>query len=1464
MKGSYQLDSFTGNRTAEVERLHAQVNLFFEKEFDTYVRFGLENGMRIIEAGSGPGFLIKNILERLPDCDATALEIDPFLVNILQQNSVDKGKKLFEVRHASIYDTRLPDNYFDFAITRLVIEHLQEPLKGLQEIYRILKPGGKLVIVSNDFDYHLLTFPSIPELDVMYKAYCKSRFSEGGNPLIGRLIPKYLRREKFTNIRFEIINVHSELEGDRALLQAENVNISKSLVNEGFMTKDTLDSLATKWYEMLQDPDHVIFRQLFVSCGEKNSSGEKGIEVSHDVNKQVSINTKDDSELKSDHSDVSEFLRNQVKRIMGDENLEISDDDKLNKIDIDSIGAAELNSIIKKRFNKSVSISDILQKLSIGEITGIILRSQGPDNNSEKVNFSATTGHNGEEVIEISPIQEQFWILNKMYQDDSAYNIPSLLKLEGRIDIRAFEYALREIIRRHEILRSVYLEMDNKVYQKVLNDPGYQLCIEKLDIPFAIEKINEKISDEVQRKFNLSEWPQFRIKLFSFNDDISVLSLVFHHILIDLQSRNIFSTEFSELYNAYIKGEKLYQISPSGKYSDYTRWLKSWLSSQEALNKIEEWKREISAGNSGLHLPVDFPRPVVETLEGKRQYFRFDYQTSQKILRLADQYSVNAFTILLSAYSILLHRLSNEERFNIGVPLTNRRNAEFSGTFGCFVNIVPVSLEFSGQQTCSDIIHQVRQALLRVHRKQEIPFLKINESAAQGRKSLFRAGFTMEAPISLTLSDVQAHNLEINKKGSQLDLFMTLWQGDENILGYLEYSTMLFSDLTISRFIDMYNIILMSILENPDLIGSELSIVPKNEFGKIMEWNNTDTEYSTDICLHHKLEQQVLKTPDAPAIMFGKSIMTYLEFDKNINRLANHLVSSGVRTEDIICIGMGRSPELLIGIYSILKAGAAYLPVDPAYPSERIEMILADAKPKFILTDRNSDKNFPEEYSKIYLDNILISPLSDNDEAPGVNVRPENMAYLMYTSGSTGKPKGVMIEHHSVINKLEWMQKRHPLKADDTILLKTPVTFDVSVWELFWWTFNGARLAILPAGGEKEPKIITEEIESKQVTTIVFVPSMFSPFIGYVKANSSVNRLKSLKWIIQIGEPLTPNLVNSFNELRSDVFNPVLVNTYGPTEATVAVSWYDCPGKPNVEKVFIGKPIQNTKLLIVNGSNRIQPVGVPGELVISGVNLSRGYLNRPELNAEKFFFLEYPDGRKLRCYKTGDLARWTEDGNIDFIGRIDSQVKVRGYRIELGDIESALLSFPGIKSSAVIVNDSDPDNKFLTGYIVFKEDYSTSTEEIKSFLLKKLPGYMIPAHLIIIDKMPLNNSGKIDKKALPAVNIVSSSGYVDPDSQYEKKLLPIFRETLRSQEIGVTHNFFDAGGNSLLSIRIVNEIREKLNLSVEPLHIMQYPDIRKLAKFISSLAEGQADEKITVSGINERRQDFSRLRERRR
>ena len=356
-----------------------------------------------------------------------------------------------------------------------------------------------------------------------------------------------------------------------------------------------------------------------------------------------------------------------------------------------------------------------------------------------------------------------------------------------------------------------------------------------------------------------------------------------------------------------------------------------------------------------------------------------------------------------------------------------------------------------------------------------------------------------------------------------------------------------------------------------------------------------------------------------------------------------------------------------------------------------------------VLTNKKSEKNIPAGFKKIYLDNIITSPLSDNDKTPVTNVNSRNLAYVIYTSGSTGKPKGVMIEHHSVINKLEWMQFQHPLNYKDTILLKTPVTFDVSVWELFWWMFNGAKLAILPPGGEKEPKTIIEEVESKKVTTIVFVPSMFSPFVGYLKANQAASSLKSLKWIIQIGEALNPQLVNNFNELLTPDFNPLMVNTYGPTEATVAVSWYNCPKERNIEKIYIGKPIFNTKLLVLNSKNKIQPIGIQGELVITGVNLSRGYLNRPELNSERFIQFKYLNGQRLRGYRTGDLVKWTDDGNIDFIGRVDTQVKIRGYRIELGEIESKLLDFPKIKTAAVIVNESNPENKIIVGYVVLKD-----------------------------------------------------------------------------------------------------------------------------------------------------------------
>ena len=931
--------------------------------------------------------------------------------------------------------------------------------------------------------------------------------------------------------------------------------------------------------------------------------------------------------------------------------------------------------------------------------------------------------------VEISQIQKQFWVLQNVYKTNTAYNIPAVFKTNGIPDIDALEYSVNQVISRHEILRTYFTEQDNKVYQTILNEDEARisLTIVRLFQPFVEDELHDKIMEEIHTVFDLAQWPLLRLKLFRFDEDVTVLTIVFHHIIVDLHSKMVFAEELSEFYNSYKAKHSQEKNNRPLSYQYYADWESGWLGSEEALRMKSEWKKFIPITPDNLEIPSDFPKPVLNSLAGKRKHFKLGSEHKGRVLNLAERNSVNPFSVLLTAYAIMLYRLTNQTDIIIGVPLTNRRRPEFKNTFGCFVNIVPVLVKIKENITGSELLKQIRQSLLTVHRIQEIPFLILNDLIKnKGSLSVLQTGFTFEPHIQLSLRNLNLQPVVVEKNGSQLDLFMTLWEQEDDFYGYLEYSSRLFSDSSAKRFIEIFKKIILSFSNDTESLVSDLDIVPENEMEQISGWNHTEHTYNNNICLHQKFEEQVKKIPEKPALLFGNNILTYHEFDRCINSLANYLIEVGIIVEDLLSICMERSPELMIAIYAIHKAGAVYLPIDPKYPLERMEMILSDAKPKFVLTKKNSDTNLPEGFAKIYLDKILTSPLSDNFESPRTEVNSKNLAYLMYTSGSTGKPKGVMIEHHSVINKLEWMQFQHPLTSEDTVLLKTPVTFDVSVWEIFWWMFNGARLAILPHEGEKDPRKIIHEIEDKKVTTVVFVPSMFAPFVEYIKANGAATALKSLKWIIQIGEALSPQLVNSFNELLTPDFNPLMVNTYGPTEATVAVSWYNCPKTGNIEKIYIGKPIFNTKLLVLNEKNRIQPIGAAGELVITGVNLSRGYLNRPDLNAEKFINLKFTDGQMLRAYKTGDLVKWTDDGNIDFIGRADTQVKIRGYRIELGDIESKLLDHPEIKTAAVTVDRTNPDNNLIIGYVVLKVKGSSTVDKIRLFPCSQTSGLYGP------------------------------------------------------------------------------------------------------------------------------------------
>jgi fengycin family lipopeptide synthetase D len=1440
MKGSYQLNSFTENKISEVKRLSAQVELFFAKEFETYVKFGLKNGMKIIECGSGPGFLIKNILRILPDCDATALEIDPFLIEVLKENSVEDNAKLFEVRHASIYDTQLPDNTFDFAITRLVIEHLQSPLDAFKELNRILKPGGKLVIVSNDFAYHLLTYPIIPELDEMYKAYCQSRFSEGGNPLVGRQIPGYLKKERFSDIKFEIISVHSDLVGDKALLQAENVNISKSLVSEGFLSKETLDSLAANWYKMLNDPDHAIFRQLFVICGEKSLLVDSTA-ILHEEDRHVSDEVISGEFIGSDNGrqedTIKLFLANMVKKVMGDKDLNVKNEEKLCDIDIDSIAAAELSSIVQTNFNKKVSISDILQKFSINDITKEILVSSEDSSGKNRTTREEDEKQDyvQENLSEISQIEEQFWILHKIYPKNTAYNIASALKVEGKINLNALERAINQIVARHEILKVSFYEKNNKVYQKVGNDAGIQYKIEVVDLQesFNDKSAREQISDEVHRTFDLTVWPLFRIKIFSFNDNISILTIVFHHIIIDLKSRQVFERELTELYNSYSSGKSVIEMAPVNKYSDYSNWLNNWIASDEARDKLEEWRTEIPQDLEILQVSPDFSKPKIDNLEGKRKFFTLDTNTSLSVSKFAKEHSVNAFTVLLAAYSILLNRLSNQSKIVIGVPLTNRRKIEFTETFGCFVNIVPVLVDFYENISGREILLQIRQTLLRVHRKQEIPFLIINNFLRNsGRNSVFQAGFTFEAPMHLNFNNLEIQPLVVGRNGSQLDLFITFWEEDNHFNGHLEYSTLLYEESSINRFIDIYLEIVHSLIENPNQIISEIPLISENDKKKLSEFNNTDAPYEYDLCIHQKFEHQVNENPDLPALFWGNQLLSYKELNDHSNRLANYLIKRGINIEDKVAVCVYRSIEMMISIFGVLKAGAAYLPLSPENPLERLKSIIYDSNPKLILSSKVSSANIPEGSPVVFIDDILREPFSGNSSDPKVKVTSKNLAYVLYTSGSTGTPKGVMIEHHSVLNRLAWMQKAYPIDKTDTLLQKTPITFDVSVWELFWWSFYGAKLVLLPKGGEKEPETIIESIDKFKVTTIHFVPSMFSTFIETVRTRDLFNKLENLNRIFLSGEALPLKLVNEFNEMREFHSLPDLINLYGPTEATVDVSYYNCP-RDNVKNVYIGRPIDNTKLFVVNWKNIIQPIGVPGELLITGVNLARGYLNRPDLTNEKFIDFTISNNLSIRAYRSGDLVKLTSDGEIDYLGRLDNQVKIRGFRIELGEIEAKILEHPQVANCAVIVADKE-EHQYLVAYVCLKPGNEIEADKLRSYLSGKLPEYMVPPYIIFLETLPLTGSGKLDRKSLPASDrIIIRNTIITPSTRNEKVLLDLWRDLLKIENISISDNFFDIGGNSLLAINLANLISKEFNMTLKTFMIFEYPSIKDQSEFLA-------------------------------
>jgi amino acid adenylation domain-containing protein len=825
-----------------------------------------------------------------------------------------------------------------------------------------------------------------------------------------------------------------------------------------------------------------------------------------------------------------------------------------------------------------------------------------------------------------------------------------------------------------------------------------------------------------------------------------------------------------------------------------------------------------------------------------------------------------------SVWGILLGRYNNTNDVVFGSVVSGRPSVlkGVQEIVGLFINTVPQRIKFQPETRFGDLLLNVQQSfiagepyhhmnLAEVQSLSEIgsgllDHLMVFENYPRSEKPLGNKE-NIEGLLEFEVGSIDAFE-QVN-----YDFSVMILPGKELLVKF-KYNGESYSEPFIGRLESQFKLILNNLVENPDMLIREIPLLSEDDKKKIEVFNNTDSPYEQSLCIHHKFELQANINPELPALITKERTLSYKDLNEHANRMANYLISKELKVEDIVGICIDRSIEMMIGIFGILKTGAAYLPLSPENPTDRLRSIINDAKPKLILSGKESAMNIPEESTVVYIDNILQEPLSANSSNPEVEMSSKNLAYVLYTSGSTGTPKGVMIEHHSVLNRLGWMQKAYPIGATDTLIQKTPITFDVSVWELFWWSFNGSKLVLLPKGGERDPETMIDYIDYFKVTTMHFVPSMFATFFETIVTRKLLDKLECMNRIFLSGEALPSTLVRDFNVMRKEFSLPDLINLYGPTEATVDVSYYNCP-KENIENIYIGKPIDNTKLFVVNKLNEIQPIGISGELLITGVNLARGYMNRPDLTAEKFFDFRLSDGKSIKAYHTGDLVKLTSEGELDYLGRMDNQIKIRGFRIELGDIEAQISEHPMVSNVAVIMSENG-QNKLLLAYVCLKPGCELEADKLRKYLNGKLPEYMVPSFIIFLDILPLTSSGKLDRKSLPAPDrIIERNELATPSNKNEKILLDLWKDILKIENLSINDNFFDVGGNSLSAISLANLISKEFNITLKVLMVFEFPNIKSQSEYLSgekgkkySLTNDDIDEKSK----SKRKIDYKRFK----
>ncbi|HHG5366232.1 TPA: pyoverdine non-ribosomal peptide synthetase PvdD, partial [Pseudomonas aeruginosa] len=1063
-----------------------------------------------------------------------------------------------------------------------------------------------------------------------------------------------------------------------------------------------------------------------------------------------------------------------------------------------------------------------------------------------------------QQPLALSFAQERQWFLWQLEPESAAYHIPSALRLRGRLDVDALQRSFDSLVARHETLRTRFRLEGGRSYQQV--QPAVSVSIEREQ--FGEEGLIERIQAIVVQPFDLERGPLLRVNLLQLAEDDHVLVLVQHHIVSDGWSMQVMVEELVQLYAAYSQGLDVVLPALPIQYADYALWQRSWMEAGEKERQLAYWTGLLGGEQPVLELPFDRPRPARQSHRGAQLGFELPRELVEAVRALAQREGASSFMLLLASFQALLYRYSGQADIRVGVPIANRNRVETERLIGFFVNTQVLKADLDGRMGFDELLAQARQRALEAQAHQDLPFEQLVEALQPERNAshnpLFQVLFNHQSEIRSVTPEVQLEDLRLeglawDGQTAQFDLTLDIQEDENGIWASFDYAADLFDASTVERLAGHWRNLLRGIVANPRQRLGELPLLDAPERRQTLsEWNPAQREYAVQGTLQQRFEEQARQRPQAVALILDEQRLSYGELNARANRLAHCLIARGVGADVPVGLALERSLDMLVGLLAILKAGGAYLPLDPAAPEERLAHILDDSGVRLLLTQGHLLERLPRQagVEVLAIDGLVLDGYAESDPLPTLSA--DNLAYVIYTSGSTGKPKGTLLTHRNALRLFSATEAWFGFDERDVWTLFHSYAFDFSVWEIFGALLYGGRLVIVPQWVSRSPEDFYRLLCREGVTVLNQTPSAFKQLMAVACSADMATQQPALRYVIFGGEALDLQSLRPWFQRFGDR-QPQLVNMYGITETTVHVT-YRPVSEADLEGGLvspIGGTIPDLSWYILDRDLNPVPRGAVGELYIGRAGLARGYLRRPGLSATRFVPNPFPGGAGERLYRTGDLARFQADGNIEYIGRIDHQVKVRGFRIELGEIEAALAGLAGVRDAVVLAHDGVGGTQ-LVGYVVADsaEDAERLRESLRESLKRHLPDYMVPAHLMLLERMPLTVNGKLDRQALPQPDAsLSQQAYRAPGSELEQRIAAIWAEILGVERVGLDDNFFELGGHSLLLLMLKERIGDTCQATLSISQLMTHASVAEQAACI----EGQARESLLVP-LNGRRE----------